>query len=406
MPIAQGINKLTVFKVQSTLGTPAVGAGGRVLRRRTSVAASKRATYENDEIVQHQQSTGVNLGTASTEWNFDGLLSPGTYSEFFAAMTRRAWAITAPITVIATVTIAGSAAAWTLTRNAGDFLTGGIKIGDVIRLTAGTFASPVNRDNNILVTGVTATVITGVTLNGSLLVAEAGTSVTVSVIGKKTIAPQTGHTDLLFTVEEWYPDVPASELFPDLRIASIDVGLPATGNATVKLASQGLGVRTNATVQALTSPTAATTSAVLTAVRGLLRVGNAATTVVTGVQVMLKTDLSVLGPIVGSNFSPDMSRGRIQVSGQITGLFDSTTLRNMFDNETLTSLVVVVATDVTNTADFVALGMSALKFTDATPDDGEKGIIRTYPFTAQLNATGGAAFANDQTILTVQDSLA
>jgi hypothetical protein len=69
-------------------------------------------------------------------------------------------------------------------------------------------------------------------------------------------------------------------------------------------------------------------------------------------------------------------------------------------------LVVVMATDTTKSADFIALSLSAIKVTGDAPDDGEKGIIRTFPFTAQLNAAGGAALANDETILTIQDSLA
>jgi hypothetical protein len=65
-----------------------------------------------------------------------------------------------------------------------------------------------------------------------------------------------------------------------------------------------------------------------------------------------------------------------------------------------------MAADTTNASDFVAFSMSAVKLTGDAPDDGEKAIIRTYPFTAQINAAGGAALANDQTIITVQDSLA
>jgi hypothetical protein len=39
-------------------------------------------------------------------------------------------------------------------------------------------------------------------------------------------------------------------------------------------------------------------------------------------------------------------------------------------------------------------------------DDGDKAIVRTYPFTARINMAGGIALANDQTIISVQDSLA
>jgi len=405
MTVAQGINKITAYKAQSGLGVPAIGAGGQILRRKTSVAEVSRATYTNDEIVQHQQSTGVNLGTASSAWNFDGLLSPGTYAGLLQALLRKVFTATAALTGLS-LTIAGTGP-YTITRGSGDFLAGGLKIGDVIRITAGTYANAVNRDNNIVITGLTATVITGITLNGSTLIAEGPIATsTITVIGKKSLVPLSGHTDTLFTIEEWYADISKSEVFPDIRIGQADIGLPASGNATIKLTSQGLGVRTSNVAQQMTSPAAATTSPVLTSVRGILLAGGTKSQVVTGVTITIKTALTPEGPVVGSNYAPDMARGRVEVSGQFTALFDSTTFRDMFDSETLTSLVCVMGSDTTNTADFVSFNLSAIKLTDAAPDDGEKAIIRTYPFTAQINAAGGAALANDQTIITIQDSLA
>ncbi|RFP19191.1 phage tail tube protein [Duganella sp. BJB475] len=405
MTVAQGINKKTVVKVQTGLGVPAAGTGGQELRRVTSVAKEARATYENNEIVGHQQSTGVNLGTASTDWQFDGLLSPGTYSSVLAALIRKAFTATAASTALS-LTVAG-AGPYTLTRATGSFLTDGVKIGDVVRITAGTYANPVNRDNNILLTGVTALVLTGVTLNGTTLIAEGPVAAsTVTVIGKKAIAPLTGHTDVIFTVEEWYADIARSELFPDIRIGKADVGIPASGNCTLKLASMGLGVRTLGSAQVLTTPTAATTTPVLTGVRGVLVQGGVAIGNCTGVSFSIDGALTAEGPVVGSNFSPDMSRGRIKVTGQFTALFDSATLSTLYHGETLTSLIPVMTADTTNNSDFVAFNMSAIKLTGDAPDDGEKAVIRTYPFTAQLNAAGGAALANDQTIISIQDSLA
>lgn len=405
MTVAQGINKLTVYKEQTGLGIAASGAGGQILRRKTSVAEVSRATYTNDEIVQHQQSTGVNLGTAASSWNFDGLLSPGTYAGLMQTLMRKVFTATAPITGLS-LTIAG-AGPHTITRSAGDFLTGGLKIGDVIRITAGTYVNAVNRDNNLVITALTATVATVITLNGTTLVAEGPIATSaITVVGKKSIVPLTGHTDKLVTIEEWYADLAKSEVYPDIRIGQADIGLPASGNATVKLTAAGLGVRTGGNAQVLTSPAAGTTSPVLTAVRGVLLVSGSKNQVVTGINFTIKTALTAEGPVVGSNYSPDMSRGRIEVSGSFTALFDSTTLRDLYDNETLTSMVCVMATDTTNAADFVSYNMSAIKLTDAAPDDGEKAIVRTYPFTAQLNAAGGAALANDQTIISIQDSLA
>lgn len=495
MAIAQGINKKVSFKAQTALGTPATGTGGQELRRVTSVSNQARATYVNNEIVGHQQSTGVNLGTASTTNALDGLLSPGTYSKLMEALLRKVFVATTPIA--ASVTIAGTSPNYTVTDAANSFLVAGVKIGDVIRLT-GAGLNTANVNNNLLLTGVTATVLTGVLVSlpangGTAMVAEGPIATsTVTVVGKKSHPPLTGHTDTLFTFEEWYSDLGLSETYPDTRIGQCDVGLPASGNATVKFANQGLGVRTLGSTQSLTTvaiadiaggftcaaatlyvgklvtisgtlggtgsitgyaspttykisatngsttftltttadvaivttigtptgltytvnqqvltnPTAATTAPVLTAVRGVLVVNGAQTTNVTGITLTINPTLTAMGPIVGSNFAPDMSRGKIMVTGSFTALFDSNTLVNLYNAETKVGLTAVMAADTTKNSDFMAFTMSAIKLTGDAPNDGELGIVRTYPFTAELNALGGAALANDQTVISVQDSLA
>lgn len=405
MTVAQGINKVTSIKAQTGLGQPAAGAGGQELRRVTSVAKETRATYENNEIVSHQQSTGVNLGTASTDWAYDGLLSPGTYSTLLAALVRKVFTATTAITA-ASITVAGSGPTYTITRAAGSYLTDGIKIGDVARLTAGTFAAG-NLNNNLLVVGLTPLVATVITANASTLVAEGPiAAATFAVVGKKALAPLTGHTDTLFSIEEWYSDIGASEFFPDMRVGKADLGIPASGNSTIKLTAMGLGVRTPSNARVLTTPTPATNSPVLTGVRGALVLGGGQIATITGVTITLDAALTAEGPVVGSNFSPDMSRGRLKVTGQFTGLYDSTTISALYHNETLTSLVALMTADTTNNSDFVAISLSAIKLTGDAPDDGEKAVIRTYPFTAQLNAAGGPALANDKTIISIQDSLA
>jgi len=67
---------------------------------------------------------------------------------------------------------------------------------------------------------------------------------------------------------------------------------------------------------------------------------------------------------------------------------------------------VVLTGDNTATSDFVSFTLPRVKLTGDAPDDGEKAIIRSYPFTAEYYAAGGSGVAYDQTILSVQDSAA
>jgi hypothetical protein len=94
------------------------------------------------------------------------------------------------------------------------------------------------------------------------------------------------------------------------------------------------------------------------------------------------------------------------VSGSFTAKFDSVTLQTIFDSRSTTSLVLAVTEDATANADFVVINLPMIKLTGDTPDDGEKAVIRTYPFTAQINGAGGPAVASDQTIIAIQDSAA
>lgn len=156
----------------------------------------------------------------------------------------------------------------------------------------------------------------------------------------------------------------------------------------------------------LTTPTAETVTDILTAVNGVVLVNGVPVTNVTGAQVTINGNAAHSDAVVGSNVVDDIQRGRLAVSGSFTAKFDSVTLQTIFEGRSTTSLVLAVTEDATANADFVVINLPMIKLTGDTPDDGEKAVIRTYPFTAQINGAGGAALATDQTIIAIQDSAA
>lgn len=403
MAVAQGIRKQTCYGKQTGLGVPKVGAGGQILRRKTAIFTATRDMFANDEIVSHQQSTGVTYGLQKAGGKIDGLLSPATYKDLFAAALRKVFTATAAMTGLS-LTIAG-AGPYTLTRGSGSYLTDGLKVGDVVRLSVGSL-NAANINKNLLVTAVVALVATVVPVNGVAMVAEGPiATTTMTVVGKKALVPLTGHTDDFFTFEEWYADLTRSEIFTDAKVAKVQVDLPSTGNATASFEIVALD-RVIAGAQSFTSPTTETTTSVLSALSGIIYVNGTKVSNITGAQLTVDCGIKPVSAVLGSNFSPDMDRGRIQVSGSFTALFDSATLSSLFDTEAVTSIVLVIASDPSATADFVTFTMGRVKLTGDAPDDGEKSIMRTYPFTAELNSAGGAALNWDQTILTIQDSQA
>jgi hypothetical protein len=405
--VASGIRKQTTFKKQSALGTPAIGAGGQILRRETSVFSLNKANFESTEIVSHQQSTGTRHGMQSPTGKIAGLLSPGTYKLLMATALRKDFVAGSTTGALTNVTAAvTTGASGTFTRAAGSFLTDGFKIGDIVTWTGWTTTGVPNNSHNFQITALTATVMTGTMIDGVAVGAKAsGDSVTATVKGKKTIAPLTGHTNDYFTFEEWYPDVAQSELFTDCKLGQMTFDLPANGNSKVTFDLMALA-RTQATAQQFTSPAVETTTGIISSVTGDLIVGGVAQAAVTGLQLTIAEGAANVGPVIGSVFAPDITVGWIKVTGSFTAYFQDNVLPTAHLNETLLALNMACSVDNTPNSDVVGLVISQLKLTSDAPDDGPKAILRTYSFVGQLNAAGGAALATDQTILSIQDSQA
>jgi len=400
---ASGVFKQVTYKVETTYGVmPAAGAA-QAMRRVTSSLDMTKDTYQSAEMRPDFQMADFRHGLRKVGGTINGELSAKTYADFLAAVLKKDFAAGATVTG-ASFTIAGAAGAWTITRAAGSWLTDGVKVGDVVRLTAGAF-NPANLDKNIQVTALTATVLTGIVLNASALVAQGPiTAATLAVIGKKAFTPQSGHTDKSFAIEHWHPDVPASEVFTGCKVAKMTFTLPATGMATVAVEFVGKDV-TPGVAQYFVTPTPVTLTGTMAAVNGVVKVGNATGGTITSATIEI-TAAQSSEPGIGSNTADQAATGRVLVTGQVTAKFDSTSLRDAFYNETETSAYLAFTADNAPASDFMAFSLSRLKLNGASKDDGEKILIQTIPFQALLDINGGAGKATEMTTLSVQDSAA
>lgn len=401
MAVEQGQLKKLSYKKQTGLGAAASGSGGQYLRRETAAFNLMKDKFNSNEIVTHQQYTGDTYGVSKTSGTLSGVISPATYAAFFGSLLRADFATVTAITGLS-LTIAGSGP-YTLTRATGDFLTGGIKIGHVVRITAGTYTGTA-RDINLIVTGVTATVLTVIVGNRSTLTAQGPVaSSTVSIIGKTTKVPTTGHTNDYYTIEEWYSGNSKSRLYTDMQPASAAVQVPATGNATISMPFVGLG-RTKGGSQVLTSPTAETTTTILSASNARILINGTETTVATGMSLTIDGKVTHGEPVIGSRTLSDVVRGEVNVSGTVTVQYDAETISDLFVNETAVSIICVLFADGSATSDFISFVIPRAKFFGDDIDDGKKQLVMTLPFTAEIMSSGGASLANDQTTIGMQDS--
>jgi hypothetical protein len=401
--LATGIAKQLIYKAEATYGVVPVAASAQLLRRVQSTLDLSKDTYQSSEIRADYQISDFRHGVRRVGGAIDGELSPKTYADFIAAALRKDFAAVTPISGL-TITVAVSAPGYTFTRSAGSWLTDGVKVGDVVRLTAGGFVAS-NLNKNVLVTLLSATVLTGIVLNASAMVAEGPiATATLTVIGKKSYVPTTGHTDKSFCIEHFHSDIVQSEVFTGCKIGSVDISLPPTGMSKINFALVGKDIVT-AAAQYFTAPTASTSTGVVASVNGILMVNGAAVALCTGMSIKIDEGLSG-DAVVGSNTIPQQFVGSVKVSGQLTAYFQDAELRDMFINETEASLAVALTTSNAANADFITFVLPRIKVGGAGKSDSEKGVVLTLPFTALFNASGGTGTSSEVTTIVVQDSQA
>lgn len=405
--IATGVFKKVSIKRQAAQGTiaPAGAAGtAQYMRRTSSTLNLAKATYSSAEILPSQQRRDFRHGVRSTSGSISGELSVGGYQLPFEGILRKVAAAGATTGALTNITIASSGAgsfAGTLTRAAGSFLTDGFKQGEVVRSTgAGAGANTMN----LLITSVSALVLTVRTLNGSDLAAvAAGGSITIAVAGKKIFIPQANQTRDYFTVEHWFSDIAQSERFIDTVFTGATVTLPATGMATVEFPAIGLNIQTGV-AEYFMAPANAPTGPIIAAVNGAVIVNGIVVANVTGLTITIAGNNAAPGGVVGSNIDPDIFPGVIDVTGQATALFMDTTLRDLFINETEFAIIGVFTGDNTPLADVVSFILPRCKMNGADKDDVQTGITQTLPFVALEDSTGGIGTDSEATSIEIQDS--
>lgn len=406
MPAASGVFKQVAIKKETVYGTLPTPAGAQLLRRVDATFNLTKDAYESNEIRTDLQAADMRHGISRVSGSLNGELSPGSYAPYMGSLLKRDFAAVVAMTAQSVTIAAGAGGTFTVTRAAGSFLTSGVKVGHVVRLSVGTF-NAANINKNLFVVGVTALALTVLVLNGSALVAEGPiANATISLPGKTTFVPSTGHTDDSYSVEEWFADIARSETYAGIKFTQAQVQLPPSGLATLGFTTTGqkMGQAASGT-RYFTSPTAQGTSGITAAVNGVLRINDTTQLAVTGLNFDINAEYTGDG-VVGSNLVPYQFPGRVRVSGQFTAYFEDGLLADAFYNESQIGLQVALTTGTEAAAEFITFSMSRVKVGGADKSDSEGGSVRTFPFTALLNVNGGATSQHELTTISVQDSLA
>lgn len=396
MPLQSNVNVELRYGAETVLGTQSIAAG-QTLRRVSSTLALAKDAFTSNEVRPDQQVFDARHGVRRVAGNVQGELSTRTYDDFIEASLRGTWtagvAITQATATMSTATLAATSGATTgvFTASAGSFLTSGLRVGDVFRVTGQ--AANVNR--NFRIVGMTATVLT---VFPSPTTATAAATWGITVQGRKL---STGILQRSFSIEQFYPDIDVAEIFTGCRIGEMQISLPPTGMATASFGVQGVNMLSTSAAQApvFATPAAATASNILAGVNGSLSVAGAPSAIITQLDFTVSNNLNSQ-PVVGSNVVPEIFYGRTVVNGTLSAYFENQTMLNYFLNETEVALAAQL--DDANGTDFMCFRFNRVKLMGATKTVGpDGGVILQSPFQSLLSS-GQTGF--DDGSITIQRS--
>ncbi len=406
MPLVKGINRQVILQQETTFGTLPATSGGQLLRRVNSTLQLTKDVYQSQEILPSQQVRDSRHGVRRATGSVDGQLSPGTYKSLFEGLLRSTFTAGVSTGTQTNITAAGGPPG-TFTRGAGNFLTDGFKVGDVVTVSGFTGGASANNARNYRIADLTTTVMTVSGLGNETVVAKAaGDSVNISVIGKKLFTPATGQVVPSYTIESWYPDAttPFSERYTGMRVSQISISLPASGMVgfSCQMTGQNMSV---GTARYFTNPASVTSTNSLAAVNGTVRFAGADVATITGGQISISSTMEA-NPVVGSNIVPEIFAGRLTAQGSLSIYVQDASVYTLFSNETEVDLVFYLTADGTVNSPFIAVVMNRVKINSANKNDSDRSIIQQVAFQALENVNGGAGTKYDQTTITIQDSAA
>lgn len=376
MAIQTQVLTKVIRKKESAFGVLPGATGAREFRKVSDSIALKKNKIQSAAIQTNAQRPMARHGGRTVDGNIGVELALGLIDSELASVVRRDWTAVAPLTGL---TVTAAVAAPNFTRSAGSFIADGLAMGMLIKFSGFTAGGAANNDKLFTIIALTATEIT---VAEAVVAAASASGIGITVPGKITYIPETGHTNDSYTIEKWYSAVAESYRFVGQRVASINIGLAADDKVSAEIAYMGQDRKKDVT-QYFTNPAQPGGGDMLVTPSGLAVINGKATKVCTNFSCDINGNASV-GKVVGSNVTPDVFMDMIDVTGQISVYYENGEMDDYFDQETAISLINRLDDGIGGA--FV-IAMPYVKVFGGS-ESGDKEIIRQYDYTAAPKAGG------------------
>lgn len=392
-----GKNLYVDFKAEVTLNTaPSTGSAERMRLTPSPGLTLQKDGIRSNEIRDDGLSTIPRHGSRAVGGSFNGELSVSSWNTVLSAVTR------ATLTAASTITQASASLASisfgtnTITAtntSAGGFVSAGIRVGDVFRVTGtGGANDSVNAQVWAVATHTITTAPATFTLDASAVTSFSLTRGTKIVNGSAPIRRS-------FYVDQYYQDLDLSEVFGGVRFTSFTLNGSPNGMADISVGAMGMsatGLATGASPYYAT-PTEYTTDPLVFA-DAVIGFDGAKITTATSFSLTYDHGGSTL-PVIGSSVTPDVFEGSARLSGSLSFLKEDLDTLGDFADEDELEIFVLLQAAMTAPKNYFGIFIPRVRLMGLDQSLGsDSALIETVQWEAGVKAT---ATGYDQTLISI-----
>jgi len=386
------------YKVEASLNVAPGTSGGEVLRLTASPGLSLRKDpIRSDEIRDDGLSTVPRHGSQSVSGSYSGELSASSFMTPLAAVCRATQTAASTLTQasasLTNIVFGTNYVALTTTTSTGGWVTAGIRVGDVFRITG---SSATNNNLNGQVVAMTTHTLT--VPNGTFT-AEATAVSSYSLTRGTKIFNADSVVRSSYYIDQYEQDNDLSTTFGGCRFTSFTLTGAPNGMAQIALGVMGLSATANASGASpyYTAPTEYTTVPLVFA-DAVIYFDGAKLTTATEFSLTLDNGGSTL-PIIGSTTSPDVFDGSARLSGTLSFLREDLDTLGDFQDEDELELFVLLQAAMTAPKSYMGLYVPRLKLMGLdAPLGSDSALIESVSWEAGVKV---AATGYDGALLTI-----
>lgn len=395
MPLQSAKNVAVRFKVEAAFNTaPGVGSAEELRFTPGAGLNLKAATIRSNEQRSDALMTMGRMGSRSVDGTYSAEVSKGSHDTIYEAVMRSTWAAAVAITQATMTSITTTTS--TIVAAGGDWMTQGVRVGDVVVLTGHLTAA----NNNILLRVKTVTTST-ITVHGTPLTVDAVADLSFTLTIQKKLKNGATPTKRTFYVEQNNVDIDGSQLFGGCKFTGFKITGTPDGMAVVEFTMLGASMATvtGAGAPYYTSPTTFTSDPMVFADA---KISLGGTDIAIGTAFELNYQISAATqPVVGTVTSPDVFDNDVTMSGSFSLIRQDFTYVTGFTAETEFALHILLALPTGAPPQFLSIFVPRIKFTSADAQLGGDGaMIESLPFQTGAQAVS-AATGYDATLLTI-----